>query len=76
MAASTSTRECPYCREKIRNEAIKCKHCGSSVGPTILEHGGTCPYCKETIHKDAIKCKHCKSMLNTRFVKSVGSPNR
>lgn len=22
---------CPYCREKIRTDAIKCKHCGSDV---------------------------------------------
>ncbi len=72
MTDSTSTRQCPYCREKIKSEAIKCKHCNSSIAPSVLEHGGTCPYCKETIHKDAIKCKHCKSMLNTRIEDDCG----
>lgn len=26
-----STRKCPYCAEEVRVEAIKCKHCGSSI---------------------------------------------
>jgi hypothetical protein len=57
------TRECPYCRESIKPEAVKCKHCGSSVAPEKLAHGGSCPYCKEEINPEAIKCKHCKSSL-------------
>jgi hypothetical protein len=24
--------QCPYCKEEIHNEAVKCKHCGSNVG--------------------------------------------
>lgn len=26
-------RKCPFCAEAIRKEAIKCRHCGSSVEP-------------------------------------------
>lgn len=56
-------RECPYCKEEIKAEAIKCKHCGSQLTPERPDHGGVCPYCKEAINPDAIKCKHCKSDL-------------
>ncbi|WP_318386400.1 zinc ribbon domain-containing protein [Enterobacter sp.] len=24
-------RKCPFCAEMVRNEAIKCKHCGSDI---------------------------------------------
>jgi len=24
-------KKCPYCAESIRKEAVKCKHCGSSI---------------------------------------------
>ena len=24
-------RDCPYCKEKVKNTAIKCKHCGSKL---------------------------------------------
>lgn len=56
-------RECPFCKEEIKRDAVKCKHCGSAVQPMMPEHGGTCPFCKEAIQPGAIICKHCKSSL-------------
>lgn len=26
-------RKCPFCAEPVRNEAVKCKHCGSPLDP-------------------------------------------
>ena len=69
--ADQETRECPFCKEEINAEAIKCKHCRSSVTPKAPSHGGICPYCKEEIKPDAIKCKHCGTMVGNS-VESAG----
>jgi hypothetical protein len=58
-------RECPYCKEDIRVDAIKCKHCSSSVSAEKPAHEGKCPFFKEDINPEAIKCYHCKSMLDS-----------
>lgn len=60
---AATTKQCDFCKEQVRPEALLCKHCGSRLQPDKPEHGGTCPYCKETIDPSAMKCKHCKSML-------------
>jgi hypothetical protein len=72
MAAESETRSCPYCKEEIKADAIKCKHCGSRVTPEKPSHGGTCPYCKEEIHPEAITCKHCRSDLRNAKTDDCG----
>jgi len=57
------SRNCPYCREEIKSDAVKCRHCGALTPPEKPNHGGLCPYCKEGVKEDAIRCKHCKSDL-------------
>ncbi|ASP48814.1 double zinc ribbon domain-containing protein [Cognaticolwellia beringensis] len=65
-------RECPFCKESIKDEAIKCKHCHSSVPSISPKHEGVCPFCKEAIKADAIKCKHCHSMLSGDATETCG----
>ncbi|OBY90094.1 hypothetical protein A6723_023930 [Pseudomonas sp. AU11447] len=36
-AVSVGERQCPFCAELIKNQAIKCKHCGSDVEPVKAE---------------------------------------
>src|SRR5450755_4552827 len=63
MAEEQAIKQCPYCKEDVKAEAVKCKHCGSRIGSAMPEHGGICPYCKESINPEAILCKHCHSNL-------------
>jgi len=61
MTKTSDGRTCPFCKEEIKADAIKCKHCRSAIAPERPGHGGTCPLCKESVHPDAIRCKHCGS---------------
>ncbi len=63
MKTQENERSCPFCKEQIKSDAIKCKYCSSMLKLEQPPHEGICPYCKEEINKDAVKCKHCKSIL-------------
>jgi hypothetical protein len=45
---------CPKCAEKVKRDAIACKHCGNE----LLKK---CNKCAETIKLEAKICKHCGS---------------
>lgn len=40
--------QCPFCREEIHDEAIKCKHCGSNVAPRSVQptSAGQADFCE------------------------------
>jgi hypothetical protein len=68
------SRECPYCRELVRKDAVKCKYCRSFLTPEKPAHGGECPYCKESIHPEATRCMHCGSDLSVGAVSFGATP--
>lgn len=59
-------KDCPACRGKIQDDALRCKHCGTDLD--VMK----CPWCAEVIEKDAKKCKHCKSYLDKIVCGSCG----
>ena len=68
-----ATRSCPFCKEVIMAEALRCKHCQATILPAGLVHHGICPYCKESIHPEAIRCKHCRANLAPRRCRLDGA---
>ena len=57
------TRQCPYCKEEVKAEAVRCKHCQAAIPPATPTHHGVCPYCKESIHPEAVRCRYCHAHL-------------
>jgi len=51
-------KTCPACNEKIKDDALRCKHCGTDLPVR------RCPWCAEIIDEHAKKCKHCKSYVD------------
>lgn len=67
MPDQDSPRACPFCKEEIKPDAVRCKHCQGSIVAREPQHHGVCPLCKEDIHPEATRCKHCKAELSTRI---------
>lgn len=59
----SATRQCPFCKEEIKADAVRCIHCQATFPPEKPTHEGICPFCKENINPEAIRCMHCKADL-------------
>jgi predicted amidophosphoribosyltransferase len=59
----SAMRQCPFCKEEVKVDAIRCKHCQATILAEKPNHGGICPFCKEQINPNAIRCMHCKVNL-------------
>ena len=60
-------QSCPYCNEKIKSDAVKCKYCKEWTDKKRVVPASQlneCVFCKERIHEDAIKCKYCKEFIS------------
>lgn len=66
-----TTKKCPFCAETILIEAIKCKHCGSSIAP------GICLKCGKQNTSDAMLCNYCgaENLITGAVVADVSSKN-
>lgn len=68
----SGTRQCPFCKEYVKEAAIRCKHCQAALAPAKPDHQGVCPLCKEDINVEATRCMHCKADLVTRGPSGCG----
>jgi RNA polymerase subunit RPABC4/transcription elongation factor Spt4 len=61
-----TTKSCPFCKEQVHFEAVKCKHCGSKIGSeenTVVSKTlktKACPNCAEQVKGAATICPYCK----------------
>jgi hypothetical protein len=73
-AGNMTTKECPFCRETIKSDAILCRYCGQWLSEIPKTHSGVCPLCKENIHPNAVVCRYCRSDLRSMKTAATNRP--
>jgi hypothetical protein len=58
---NSAMHQCPFCKEEVKVDAIRCKHCQAMIPAEKPSHQGVCPFCKEKINPEATRCMHCKA---------------
>lgn len=53
------TKNCPFCAEEIKAEAIKCKHCSESLVRRTTKGANACPKCSKEFDDTWKVCLHC-----------------
>jgi hypothetical protein len=56
---------CPYCKERIKNQAVRCKHCHSSIGAGN-NHDDGIRYLQNGFAKINDECDAIEDRINTR----------
>ncbi len=58
-------KACPYCKEFIKVNAVKCKHCGSDLLDSHVKlRAKNCTYCGKRLDKKDEYCENCGQKVN------------